>query len=340
MRYAQSAAIDSGSTIEEVSIKQLRLWSSPEIIMVATNLTDDLTILPHAILQARQSSAKILLVHVDEAPGHLPSLHKSWCQQPTTRPNAVRSTLHRMAQQLRWVGITCEPAVLHGIPEEELPLFAKTRGVDRLIMGFGDDPDLTASRRCSFAERVLPGMEVPVCVIGRHVSLSSPSGFKAKNITLAVSLNADCDVQLGFASRLAQETHANLSVLHVTECQDSNVDRSTHVPVEVTSRLPLKAWREAELFCPTEISIREGDPALEILRHISSQKEGSIILCSTGIASARQRWRDSVSYRVLTEARYPVFIVETPARAAATEVISRKLPVFSESQQTLYQKIR
>jgi nucleotide-binding universal stress UspA family protein len=339
MRYAQSAVIDSGSTIEEVSIRQLRLWSSPEIIMVATNLTDDLTILPHAILQARQSGAKILLVHVDEAPGHLSRLHK-WCQQPTTRRNAVRPTLDRMAQQLRWVGITCEPTVLHGVPEEELPLFAKTHGIDRLIMGFGDDPDLTASRSRSFAERILPVMEVPVCVIGRHVSLSSPNGFKARNITLAVSLNADCHVQLGFASRLAQETHANLSLLHVTECQDSNVDRFAHVPVEVTSRLPLKAWREAELFCPTEISIREGDPALEILRHISSQKEGSIILCSTGIASARQRWRDSVSYRVLTEARYPVFIVETPARAAATEAISRRLPVFSESQQTLYQKIR
>jgi nucleotide-binding universal stress UspA family protein len=338
MRYAEPVAIDFGSTIEAVSIRQLRLWSSPHIIMVATNLMDDLTILPHAISQARQSSAKILLVHVDVAPGHQSRLYSSWCQHPATRHNAVRPALDRIAQQLRWVGITCEAAVLHGIPEQELPLFAKTHAVDRLIMGFGHQPDLTASRSPSFAERVLPAMEVPVCVIGRHVSLSSPNSFKAKNITLAVSLNADCDVQLGFASRLAQETHANLSVLHVASCQESKVDRSAHAPVRVTSRLPLKAWREAELFCPTELSIREGDPAVEILKHISLQKEGSIILCSTGIASARQRWRDTVSYRVLTEARYPVFIVEIPARAAAAVATCRELPLLSETQHTLCER--
>ena len=335
MRYAEPAAINSGSTIEAVSVRQLRMWSSPHFIMVATNLLDDLTILPHAISQARQSSAKILLVHVDETPGHQSKLHSSGCRQPATRHKALRPALDRIAQQLRWVGITCEAAVLRGIPEKEVPLFAKTHAVDRLIMGFGGDPDLTASRSCSFAERVLPAMEVPVCVIGRNVSLSSSNTFKAKNITLAVSFNGDCYVQLGFASRLAQETHANLSVLHVASCQDSKVDRCANAPVGVNSRLPLKAWREAELFCPTELSIREGDPAVEILKHISSQKEGSIILCSTGIG--RQRWRDTVSYRVLAEAGYPVFVLATPTSAAASVAISRKLSVVSESQQTLYE---
>jgi len=336
MIYAPTKAIDSGSTIDEVSIRQLRLWSAPEIIMVATNLRDDLTILPHAIVQAGQSSAKILLVHVDEVSSHQSTLHNSWYQQPTTKHSAVRTTLDRMAQQLRWVGITCEATVLHGNPEEELPLFAKTHSIDRLLMGFGIDPDLTASRNRSFAERILPAMEVPVCVIGRNVSLSSPNGLKAKNITLALSLNSGCHAQLGFACRLAQETHANLSVLHVAKCRDSRLAKSEHVPNEVLVRLPLKAWREAELFCPTEIGVREGDPAMEILKHTSSQKEGAIILCSAGIASARQRWRNSISHRVLTEARYPVFIVETRAAVMAD---SRKMPVFSDSQQTFCEEI-
>lgn len=313
MRHAQNVAIDPDDTIEAVSVRQLRLWSAPQTIMVATNLADELAILPHAILQARQSSAKILLVHVVDASDRVWA-PPAWSLRRTTSRNcAARPILDRMAQQLRWVGITCEPVVLTGIPEVEIPRLAKARAVDRLIMVFEDNPDLTASRNRTLAERLLPAIEVPVCLIGRHVSLSSPRGLKARNITLAVSLDSDCQIHIGFASRLAQEIQAKLSVLHVSSRERRKPQGSAGAVAEVVSRLPFQAWREAELFCPAQINLRKGEPAEEILKHSSSQNESSIVLCSSGVASPVKNWRNSVSYRVLTEARCPVFILERRA---------------------------
>ena len=163
MRYSQSAAIEPDSTTESVSIRQLRLWSAPQLIMVATNLIDELTILPHAIFQARQSSAKILLVYVAGARHRFLNLAQTVSQQRTERYKLARFALDRVAHQLRWVGITCEPLVLAGEPEVEIPRVAQARGVDRLIVAFEDNPDLTSSRSATLVERILPNMGMPVC---------------------------------------------------------------------------------------------------------------------------------------------------------------------------------
>lgn len=310
MRYAQSSQIDPVSTTEPVSIRQLRLWSAPQLIMIATNLADELTILPHAIFQARQSSAKILLVHVVSTRRHISRLSQALLQQPTNGQQAARSVLDRIAQQLRWVGIPCEAVVLTGGPEIEIPRFAKARNVDRLIVAFEDSPDLTTSRSGTLLEQLLPAMEIPVCVIGRHAGLSSPNGLRARAVTLAVSLDSDCQIQVGFASRFAQEAHANLSILHVCGRERVDLNTTSRTPVDVISELPHQARREAELFCPIKVDIREGDPAEEILRHSSSGSAGPIVLCSSGKPSAGRTWRNSVTYRVLLESRYPVFILE------------------------------
>ena len=49
MEYTQSAAIDPALTTDPVSVRELRIWSAPQLIMIATNLSDELTILPHAM---------------------------------------------------------------------------------------------------------------------------------------------------------------------------------------------------------------------------------------------------------------------------------------------------
>ena len=115
-------------------------------------------------------------------------------------------------------------------------------------------------------------MEVPVCVIGRRMSLLSPNGSHGKSVTLAVSLNSDCQVPLRFASRLAQEAHANLKVLHIFDRKHADLNTPALNPVEVASQLPLETWREAGLLCPAEITVRRGDPAEEILEHLYSRE--------------------------------------------------------------------
>ena len=214
----------------------------------------------------------------------------------------------------------------------EISRLAKTRGADRLIVTFEDNPDLTASRNRTFVERILPAMEVPVCAIGRRRSLSSPNGSHAKNVILAVSLNSDCRVTLRFASRLAQEARANLKVLHILDRKHADLNTSVLNPVEVASQLPLETWREAGLLCPAEVTVRQGDPAEEILKHYSSGNECPIVLCSLGIGSGEKAWRISVSYRVLAEARYPVFVFGKRVPAATVVMLPEKPSALPNKQ--------
>ena len=64
MLATRSAEVAPKPTIRAVSAKTLRQWCAPEVILVVTSLADETVILPHAIKQARQSGAKIVLAHV------------------------------------------------------------------------------------------------------------------------------------------------------------------------------------------------------------------------------------------------------------------------------------
>jgi nucleotide-binding universal stress UspA family protein len=292
----------SRSTDHSVSAKTLRQWCAPEVILVVTNLVDELVLMPQVINQARYNRAKIVLAHVVT-----PEEWKPLCRKPdrsNCRIQEARAILDRMARQLRWLGFTCEPLVLSGRPEVGIPSLARSCCVDRVVVGFEDNPDLTTGNKPALAELLLPLMEVPTCVIGRLASFSR--NMFTRSITLAISQDSECDVQLGFASRLAQELHARLTLLHVFNRKDE--DESPQTAEAFVSWLPSPTWREAELFCPAEIRVREGDPADEILKYCASTNQDLLILCSPG-ATPGHSWRTSASYRVLSGAQCPVIVL-------------------------------
>lgn len=305
-----SSEVAPEPAIRAVSAKTLRQWCTPGVILVITELSDELLLLPHAIKQARQSGAKIVLVHLVAPQQTALDGRRSAPPRAPSGIQEARAILERMARQLRWLGIACEPAVLTGYPEVEIPLIARSCSADRAIIGFGTGSDLAKRRIRTVAEQLLANIDVPTCVIGRRVGLGSQSSRLTKNITLAVSLDSDCDIPLSFASRLAQEQRAKLTILHVLDRRESGLDESGRAPMAVVSRLPALTWREAELLCPAEIKVREGNAAEEILKHAVSTGQDLILLCSTGISPTGQPWRTSVSHRVLSEAECPVFVLQ------------------------------
>jgi nucleotide-binding universal stress UspA family protein len=198
-----------------------------------------------------------------------------------------------------------------------------------VILGFQDNPDLTKGHKPELAEMLLPLMEVPTCVIGR-LAASSRSMFTS-SITLAISLDSECDVPLGFASRLAQELHARLTLLHVFNRKDG--EASPRTPEAIASWLPSPTWREAELFCPTEIRVRMGDPADELLAHCASTNQDLLILCSSGVIPGHS-WRTSAGHRVLSGVQCPVIVLKKQAGMVeiitSDEMVQEKVSVYGE----------
>ncbi|MGC2613982.1 MAG: universal stress protein [Terracidiphilus sp.] len=175
-------------------------------------------------------------------------------------------------------------------------------------------------------EQLLQNLDIPTCVIGRHVYIASPSGLLTRNVTLAVSLDSDCELPLGFACRFAQELRAKLTILHVISRARCSLDPAARTPMAIASRLPNPTWREAELFCPTEISIREGETAEEILKHGASTNQDLMILCSTGASPSGPEWRTGVSSKVLEGAQCPIFVLQKQPCSAGNHDVNFRVP--------------
>jgi nucleotide-binding universal stress UspA family protein len=341
MLATRSAEVAPKPTIRAVSAKTLRQWCAPEVILVVTSLADETVILPHAIKQARQSGAKIVLAHV-VTPQEAVSVSHKPLPRPTSRLQEARSIVDRMARQLRWLGFTCEPLVVTGHPHSEIPLIARNFCVDRVIVSFDDNPDLARAQMLTPIGQLWPKLDVPTCVIGRHVGLASPNCLLTRNLTLAVSLDSDCDVPLGFACRFAQELRAKLTILHVFGRGNRDPDPAARTPTAIASRLPKPTWREAELFCPAEITIREGEAAEEILKHGASTNQDLMILCSSGASSPALDWRTSVTYNVMAGAQCPVFVLpKQPCNAGdhdINDVVPEKVTAYGESVKSAFRK--
>jgi nucleotide-binding universal stress UspA family protein len=314
-----------------VSAKTMRAWCAPESILAVTDLTDEMILLPHLISQSRLGSAKIILAHLVISDGAQLESRKSRSQRTAPRIQQARAALDRMAQHLRWLGFVCEPLVIFGRPEIEVPALVKSLSVDRVILRIEQDPASVLRHVPTVAERILPGIEVPVCVIGRCVSFSSR--VSTRNITLALSSRSDCAVPLGFSSRLAQELNATLTVLHVSDRGGQKPGPAIRTPEALAAILPTDAWREAELFCSTELALRQGDAADEILQLCSSTHQDLVILCSGGNPSVQEGWRNSVTCRVLAGAQCPVLLVGSRhARDLDCEArVHQKTPVRGEA---------
>ena len=313
MPVFRSATILAPLSRRPVSAKTLRMWCTPEVILGVTTLSDEQALLPHIINQARQSGAKIILAHAHSAPGAR-NCRKPSLVHPNSEMRQTRETLDRMARQLRWLGFSCEPVLLSGPPESEIPYLIRSGGVNRVLIGFDEDPDPTSGRVPSLPQLVLRAVDVPVCVIGRNAIHTNKASIR--KVTLAVSEESRCEVPLGFACRLAQENRAGLTLLHVS-------DAGLPTPETIVSRLPFPTWREAELFCSTQITVREGQPVDEILNHCASTEQDLLILCSPGNTLDTGAWRDGASHRIIAGAPCPVLIATSRSEVtAALQVIA------------------
>lgn len=293
-----------------VSSQVLRQWSAPGIILAVTDFVGEEILLFHAIQQARRSTAKVLLVHVLQ-PENVPSHIGEWIH-PSRNQNLAETALaalNRMARQLRWVGVSCEPLLLRGLPAKEIPLVAKARNADRILMTTACEKRGKNTAPSTMAEDLLSGILAPICTVGQCLPAAPVVGHRPANITLALSLNSDAEMPLGFASRLAQEHQAKLTVLHVFRNGEKSRKEIEPNPLAVASQLPADRLREAELMCPLEIVIRKGDPATEILKAESRTNQDFIVLGPVGEVQPLRVGTSNIVHRVISEALCPVIVL-------------------------------
>lgn len=305
--YLRCEPISRPQNTFPITAQVLRRWCVPETILAITNLHDEEFLLLHAIAQARRSGAKVLLVHVLNGKNPAPEIEgKMHLVAKQSFPEFAQATLHRMAEYMRWSGVQCETRLLRGLPANEICVLAGARSVERILMVAENRADESSYAPRTLAEEIIAGVSVPVCTISRSLTHPWVGERPPGGITLAVSLHSDCTVPLAFACRLAQEHRTLLKVVHVFTDDGRGVLSFDQSPISIASRLPLSVLREAELFCPLEITVREGEAALEILKYTNSGDQGFLVLGPIATTAESQTEQASVLHRVISDACCPV----------------------------------
>ncbi len=286
-------------------------WSSPELILVATNLLEGQSLLLHAIFQARLSKAKVLLVHVippsnlrrdvqDGAPSFLPG----------RAVRAIKASLDEAAKEFQQAGVLCEPIVLTGTPAEQISLFVKLRAVDRVIAGTRYASGVARLVEPSVAEELITTLDIPVCIIGRRIHPKAGCCVSLGNVLLAASLHSANPLLANFASTLAEMNNARLTLLHVLDPEGMGEQERQIAGFAARQRLSAFIPSGARHKCPPVLMIREGDPATVILHEAGSLSQDVLILGSS-FSMAPRLLTDSVVRRVIVESQCPVITIRS-----------------------------
>ncbi|HVJ08370.1 MAG TPA: universal stress protein [Acidisarcina sp.] len=288
-------------------------WSNPDTILVATNLADRPALMLHSISQAKASGAQVLLVHVIR-PAYLSANSEEGVPfvLPSPTVHEVRAKLKDLACEYQQNGIPCEPIALKGLPAEEIPALVKDRSVDRVLVATRNADGVARLIEGSVAEDVMTGVDVPVCVIGRHVRAPNHDSPGSARILFATSLKPGCEEAAHFACKVAEFLQANLTLLHVISGKEGDAERIASEDA-VRERLETLLEEEVDLWCKPKITIRHGDPAAEILSETSGHLQDWIILGAPPHSSVARVLNVGVVQNVLAEARCPVITLKHTA---------------------------
>jgi nucleotide-binding universal stress UspA family protein len=296
--------------------KAIARWANPGVILVATSLCKDDSFILHAIHQAKQSHAKVLLVHVipisslmSEATYGLP------VRLPSPLVRSVQAKLEEIAEEFEAAGVDCESIVLKGAPEEEIQLVVKSREVDRVIVSARKASCFARFVSESVLDELIACLDVPVCIIGAGaqppVALDAPHA----RVLLATSLRPDRPLLAAVAGALAESNHAQLTLLHVLNHKEPDNVGSDLVRVKIHRRLTALIPGQSSPSVKPDLLVREGDPATVILREAGSSPQDLIILGSPRPASASRLLDTSVVRLVANQSQCPVLIIR-PAIAS------------------------
>jgi nucleotide-binding universal stress UspA family protein len=299
-------------------------WSDPKVILVATNLVEDQTFMLHAIYQAKLSRAKVLLVHVIP-PSYLRTEadYGAPFAQPSLVVQNARASLDELAAEFQWEGVECEPVILNGLPEEQIPLFVKSRLVDRIIVAARTASGVERLIGGSVAEALISGVEVPVCIISRHMRTDPACATQPERILLLTSLQSENSMLVSFASTLAELHHSHLTLLHVLDSAGMTEQERELARFNARQKLAGLIPREARHRHQPVLLISEGDATKVILDVAGLTSQDLIILGGAYPSFFSWLLGTNLVYRVIVEAMCPVITIKLSA-GSATEKPSRR----------------
>lgn len=289
----------------------------PRAILVVLDDQGSSSLMHHAVVLARRSGARVVLVHVlapDPAEKKTPVGFLRIAD-----PSQARTVLERLeyaALQAVWQGIDCESIVLSGDPAEQIGALARARGADRVLVTTRTVPDDYDSGELPIAEHLLDRLDVPLYVLGPFARSYPETGPQDGRILLPLSLRHDRLDYLKFASGLAREMCSRLALLHVVSTAGISLPQRDQLLVKARTHLAALAASESDSLFPIEVLVREGEVVRSIVEEAMCPHRDLIVL-GTRIRHGPLAPRSAVAHDVIQAARCPVVTLKPHGVPAA-----------------------
>jgi len=290
-------------------------FSTPNKIVVATDLTDTEYLLPHAIAQAKASGASLFLVH-----SVLP--HESMPVEtgavpyydPLRMDRDARLLLESIARDVRNRGVECVAVVRHGFVPDIVAELVQNSGAGRLILGTHGRRGLKKFVLGSVARQLLETVDVPVCTIGprAHVRRAS-TGMILHPVSLAGLHQPSAALSIGLAEQFGTEA----LLLHFLMPSPSVARDPLRAVAAATDELQRLIPESARARTRVLVRVAVGSVVQEILAAAHEFQPGLIVL---GVHAPAHSWlpgTEPAAYKILVSAPCPVISLQvSPAIGA------------------------
>jgi nucleotide-binding universal stress UspA family protein len=298
-------------------------WIDPAVILVATDLSDLNRLMPVAIDQAGQTSARLILFHVLAGPAtrtiEVTGVHY---YDPCNALETAERELRPWCEMARSHGIDCNSIVREGNASYEIAAATRQFNADRIILGTRSRSRLGKMLLGSVAEQVLRSVTIPVMTVGPEAHLPVQSGDEEHVVLHATTLRETSRPSAALACRVAAQLSAKLVLLHVLPPFEEMAHEGPISDFEAAATRELDALAaEAGEGCTleTESMVLHGNPFIEILAEAAARKASLIVLSATDRSAFENLTRDRTVYRVLAHARCPVLTLRETEPSSEAE---------------------
>ena len=312
-------------------------WTHPEVILVATDLSDTARLMPFALQQAESTGAHLLLLHVLAA-GE--SMAVDAVGMPYYDPAGAIDTASQMLQAWCAAGrtrnIPCEALVREGNAAQQVITTARQFHADRILLGTRSRGKVSKLLLGSVAEQVLRSAHIPVITVGpeAHLPVDVANPNSEGGVVLhATTLREASRPSAALACRIAALLGCKLVLLHVLPPADEMQRNGLPIGADSLALRQLRiiaAETRAETTadaagCPIAIEPRvvHGNPAIEILAEAAGRRASLIVLGATQRNALQNLTRDRTIYKVLAHARCPVLTLREPKAESEPAVLAR-----------------
>lgn len=195
------------------------------------------------------------------------------------------------------------PVIADILPRHDIDLIVAGShgrgGVSKLLVG-------------SVAEEITRLAPCPVLVVGPHCTARGVPQERLRHILYATDFDPGSLHAFDYALWLAEQNHAQLSLLHVIEMPESlELDRAQPERARFMTKLAELVPPDAQLSSTADVLVEFGDPAAVMLQ-VAVEKQSDLIVMGarrTQHPQASTHLAQAMTHRVLVQAMCPVLTV-------------------------------